>query len=157
MVHVLQREQVIPRSRDVVFAFFADPTNLERITPPSLHFQIRGSLAEAVRAGTVIDYRIALLGVPFSWRTLIEEVDWGRRFVDVQLKGPYRTWRHQHDFSDLPHGTLMRDRVDYQLPLGLIGELGGLRLVRRQLEGIFDFRRNTLARLFPPEANPAAK
>jgi ligand-binding SRPBCC domain-containing protein len=84
---------------------------------------------------------------------LIEEVDWGRRFVDVQLKGPYRVWRHQHDFSDVPDGTLVRDRVDYQLPLGLVGELGGLRFVRRQLDHIFDFRRNTLALLFPREAD----
>jgi ligand-binding SRPBCC domain-containing protein len=68
-----------------------------------------------------------------------------RRFVDVQISGPYRMWHHTHDFEPAPGGgTLMRDTVRYALPLGALGELAHRLLVRRDLERIFDFRRDAV-------------
>jgi ligand-binding SRPBCC domain-containing protein len=154
--HVLERTQLIPRPRPEVFAFFADAHNLERITPPTLHFRICTPSPIEMRAGTLIDYRLSLFGVPFRWRTLIEAFEPETRFVDVQLQGPYRRWHHAHAFEDAPGGTLMRDRVEYELPLGPLGGLAHALLVRRQLRAIFDHRREAIARLFPgaPPAPP---
>lgn len=133
-----------------MFAFFADAANLERITPPALRFQILTPPPIAMRAGTIIDYRIALFGVGFHWRTRIEAFEPEVSFVDLQVKGPYASWRHQHDFRDEGDGTTMRDRVEYELPLGPLGWFAHTLFVRRQLAAIFDYRRQVIARMFEP-------
>lgn len=149
MRYTLEREQTIARPRAEIFAFFADAANLERITPPSLRFQIRSPLPIAMAPGATIDYRISLLGVGFGWRTVIEAFEPERRFVDVQTKGPYRFWRHEHTFTDAPEGTLVGDRVEYELPFGPLGDLVRALFVRRQLDSIFDYRRQIIAAQFP--------
>lgn len=146
-LHLLEREQLVPRPRGEVFAFFADPWNLERITPPFLRFRILTPPPLEVRAGALIDYRLSLFGVPFGWRTVIEAWEPGRRFVDRQLRGPYALWRHTHLFEDAPGGTRMLDRVEYRVPLGPLGELARVALVDRQLDAIFAYRREAVARL----------
>jgi ligand-binding SRPBCC domain-containing protein len=148
MKHLLEREQLVSRPRSEVFAFFSDAANLERLTPSSLRFEIKTALPVDMRAGTLIDYNIVLFGVSLQWRTLIETFEPGTRFVDVQLKGPYRQWRHTHEFIDAPGGTLVRDRVEYEMPLGALGDLVRALFVERQLASIFDFRRQTIDAIF---------
>ena len=143
--YTLQRRQFFPRPRDEVFPFFADAGNLQAITPQFLHFEYLTPLPVEMRPGTLIDYRIRLLGLPMRWRTRIDEFDPPRRFVDVQLRGPYRMWHHTHEFHEVEGGTLMIDLVRYQMPLGPLGRLVHLLLVRRLLDQIFDYRRRTLA------------
>ena len=150
MNHVLEREQLVPRPRSEVFAFFADAANLERLTPASLRFEIKSAVPIEMRAGALIDYEIALFGVKLRWRTLIEVFEPETRFVDVQLKGPYRRWRHTHEFVDAPGGTLVRDRVEYEMPFGPLGDLVRVLFVERQLASIFDFRRQRVDAIFGP-------
>jgi ligand-binding SRPBCC domain-containing protein len=146
-VHLLERTQLVPRPRAEVFAFFADPWNLERITPAFLRFRILTPPPLEVKAGALIDYRLSLFGLPFGWRTVIEAWEPGVRFVDRQLRGPYRRWHHSHLFEDAPGGTRMTDRVEFELPLGPLGELARVLLVDRQLAAIFDHRRQAIGRL----------
>ena len=148
MRHLLEQEQLVRRARGEVFAFFADAANLERITPDSLRFEIRSPQPIAMRAGAIIDYQLSLFGLTFRWRTLIESFDPDSGFVDVQTKGPYRSWRHTHRFSDVPGGTLVRDRVEYELPLGPLGEIARRLFVDKQLRRIFDFRRAAIEKAF---------
>ncbi len=148
MKHVLEREQFVPRPRSEVFAFFADAANLERLTPRSLRFEIKSPVPIEMRPGALIDYKIALFGVGLRWRTLIEVFEPEARFIDVQLEGPYRLWRHTHEFVDAPGGTLVRDRVEYEVPLGPLGDLVRFVFVKRQLASIFDFRRKTIDEMF---------
>jgi ligand-binding SRPBCC domain-containing protein len=145
---VITREQEVPRRPDEVFPFFADAGNLEAITPPWLGFRIVAPEPTEMRVGTLIAYRLRLHGVPVSWLTRIEEWVPGRRFVDQQMHGPYRLWHHVHEFEPIRdgRGTLMRDTVRYALPLGPLGELAQRAFVRRDLERIFDFRRDEVAR-----------
>lgn len=149
MKHLFEQEQIIRRARGEVFAFFMDPANLERITPESLHFKIRSPQPIAMRTGATIDYQLSLFGLKFRWHTLIESFDPGSGFVDLQMKGPYRTWRHSHGFSDTPGGTLVRDRVEYEMPLGPLGEMARRLFVARQIHRIFDFRRAAIEAAFP--------
>ncbi|WP_242346100.1 SRPBCC family protein [Anaeromyxobacter terrae] len=147
---ILERAQLVPRRRDEVFAFFSDAHNLEVITPGFLRFRIVTPGRVAMAPGALIEYRLSLFGVPFSWRTRIEELVPGERFVDVQLAGPYRRWRHLHTFEDAPGGTLVRDRVEYELPLGPLGAVAHALLVRRSLARIFAHREARIAELLAP-------
>lgn len=144
----LERELFIPRPRAEVFPFFADAANLERITPPFLRFRILTPPPIAMHAGTLIDYELRLYGLKFRWRTRIEAFEPPHYFVDVQLRGPYKLWHHRHDFEEVPGGTLMRDRVDYDLPFGPLGALARAFFVRRSVEQIFDYRNKTITEIF---------
>jgi ligand-binding SRPBCC domain-containing protein len=146
MDHVLTREQILPGEPDEVFAFFADAANLEAITPPWLRFRIVTPGPIRMAPGTLIEYRLVLHRIPVRWLTRIELWEPGACFVDVQVRGPYRSWRHTHRFEAHPEGTLVRDTVRYALPLGLLGRTAHRAFVRRDLEHIFDFRRAAVAR-----------
>jgi len=144
--HVLQQEQLIPRSLEEVFPFFAEARNLERITPPWLGFRVLTPEPIEMRPGALIEYRLRLHGVPVRWRTRIEEFEAERGFVDVQLQGPYRIWHHRHEFEARGEQTLVRDTVHYALPFGVVGALAHLVIVRRDLERIFSYRRDAVTR-----------
>jgi len=146
-LHLLEREQVVPRPVDEVFAFFAQARNLERITPPWLRFEVITPGPIEMGPGALIRYRLRVHAVPVRWISRIEEWDSGRLFVDRQMRGPYRLWHHRHEFAPCAEGTVVRDRVRYALPLGRLGELAHAALVRRDLQRIFDFRRVAVAQL----------
>lgn len=144
-VHVLYREQRVAVGVDQAFAFFADAQNLEAITPPWLSFRIITPGPIEMRPGAEISYRLRLHGVPVRWLTEITAWEPGRRFVDEQRRGPYRLWHHTHTFEAVPGGTLIGDRVRYRLPLGVLGGVAHLLVVRRDLLRIFDFRQQAVA------------
>jgi ligand-binding SRPBCC domain-containing protein len=144
----LEREQVLPAAPDRVFEFFADAHNLEAITPPWLNFRVATTGPIHMAPGTLIEYRLRLHRFPISWLTRIESWVPGRRFVDRQVRGPYRLWHHTHSFEPCDGGTRIRDVVRYALPLGPLGTLAHTVLVRRDLERIFDFRRDAVAAVF---------
>lgn len=145
MVHVLERSQVLPGPREQVFGFFADAFNLEEITPPWLRFRILTPRPIAMAPGALIEYRLTLHRVTVRWLTRIELWEPGVRFVDQQVRGPYRLWRHTHTFEDHPEGTLVRDHVSYAIPFGPLGELAHGLFVRRDVERIFDHRQAVVA------------
>jgi ligand-binding SRPBCC domain-containing protein len=150
----LERRQFIRSSPDEVFDFFCDVTNLQRSTPAFLHLRVVQPRLEKVHEGMLIDYELRLLGVPLHWRSGIESFEPGVRFVDVQLRGPYREWRHLHEFRGAAEGTEMLDRVDYSIPCGPIGSLAHAAFVRRTLGRIFDFRRDVIEQIFNRRGAP---
>ncbi len=158
----LRSEQWLPARVDAVFAFFQDPYNLERITPPFLRFHVLGSSTPAVTAHTRLWYRLSLHGVPMWWRTRIDAWSPPRRFVDVQEWGPYRLWHHTHEFIELDGGTLMRDVVHYELWLQPLMPAFISRWVQRDVRSIFEYRQSVVASMFaaqapaPSSSRPAA-
>ncbi len=138
--YALARKQVVPAPLDDVFAFFAEPRNLARITPPWLKFQLVEPRNPVMATGLRLRYRIRPFGVPQTWVSEITEYRPGEYFVDEQRRGPYREWRHAHVFLPQGNATVVMDTVDYALPFGVLGRLVHALVVRRQLEGIFDYR-----------------
>lgn len=154
-IHVLERQQRIERPLAEVFPFYADAANLERITPPWLGFEVTTPRPIAMEVGALIEYRLRLHGVPVRWRTRIEAWEPPHRFVDAQLREPYALWHHTHWFrADGEGATVLGDRVRYALPLGLAGEAARMLFVRRDLERIFDYRRDSVAALLGEAASP---
>jgi ligand-binding SRPBCC domain-containing protein len=147
--HTLRREQWISRPIQEVFAFFADPHNLEEITPPWLGFRILSTTSGTISEGTEIRYRLQLYGIPIHWKTEIRKWDQPNRFVDVQRSGPYRLWHHTHRFEQHADRTRMIDVVRYALPFGVLGRIIHTMKVRGDLRRIFDYRHRRIAELFP--------
>jgi len=135
----------LPQPVDRVFSFFADAANLERLTPPWLRFRVLTPLPITMAAGTRIDYRLRYRGIPLRWRTEIQAWEPPRRFVDCQVKGPYRRWVHEHVFVEQDGGTLATDYVEYAL---LGGALTNALFVGRDLERIFAYRRQRMLEIF---------
>ena len=145
---VLRREQVLDVGLEDAFEFFSRAENLEAITPPWLQFRITSPTPVEMRVGTLIRYRLKLHGVPVSWLTRIDEWDPPHGFVDRQLRGPYALWHHTHAFEELEEGrTRMTDIVRYGHRFGPLGTLGERLIVKRDLERIFDYRRDSIAEL----------
>ncbi|MBS1662950.1 MAG: SRPBCC family protein [Bacteroidetes bacterium] len=159
--------QKIPGESDKVWSFFADPANLPLITPPYMRFEIlsvqdRSPLPSdcprpAIYPGQVIEYKL----YPFPWFrvhwiTEISQVCEGQYFVDEQRRGPYRLWHHQHHFRPISGGVEMTDIVHYEVGYGPIGNLANKLFVKRQLEGIFQYRRKRVEELFGVYVIPPA-
>lgn len=150
-VYQLRTELWVPQPIETVFEFFADAYRLEDITPPWLHFHVLTPRPVPMSAGTLIDYRLRLHGLPLSWRSEISVWEPPFRFVDRQVRGPYRLWHHDHTFETVDGGTLVRDCVDYAVPGGpLVNAL----FVRPDLVKIFEYRTARLREFFP---NPTAE
>ncbi len=132
-----------------VFPFFSNEKNLETLTPEFLQFKVIGKSTAEMGNNTKIDYQLKLKGVPFKWRSEIQDWIPNKQFVDTQLKGPYSYWHHTHSFESVRGGTLMIDRVLYRMPLGTAGEFATLWQVKRDLSTIFSFRRKKIEELFP--------
>jgi len=152
-LHVLESEQRLSAPLSEVFAFFSDPRNLARITPPWLRFRVYGEAPESLRAGSRIQYRIRWTIVTLRWITRIARWQPPSEFQDLQEKGPYKTWIHTHRFTEHRDGVTIRDRVDYELPFGPLGHLAHRWLVRRQLEEIFEYRRKAIDEIFGGSAS----
>lgn len=145
---VLESEQFLPLKRDQIFEFFSEAKNLELLTPDTLSFQIKKVSTPQIEKGTLIDYKLHVHGIPMGWRTLIDEWSPNSKFVDLQLKGPYKLWRHTHEFLDFAGGTLMRDRVQFRLPAGYLGWLFAGFYVKSDVKKIFDYRRKVIFEKF---------
>jgi ligand-binding SRPBCC domain-containing protein len=136
----------LPRPIKEVFAFFSDATNLEELTPSSLQFHILTPKPILIRQGTEIDYRLKIHGIPIRWRSKISAWDPPHRFVDEQLRGPYRQWIHEHRFTEHAGGTNCADTVKYA-PIG--GALINRLFVENEVRQIFAYRTLRLQALFP--------
>ena len=145
-VHRYFESTMLPLPIEKVFEFFSKAENLQAITPPELQFKITTPLPITMGQGTLIDYKIKLSGVPFSWRTRITHWDPPYAFADQQLKGPYAIWFHTHTFSDEGGRTRMDDEVLYKLPLWPLGEVA-YPFVKGKVSEIFQYRRKAIKKL----------
>ena len=143
----LRSNQWIPIDRARAFAFFADASNLQALTPPFLHFRIVTPLPIAMGVGTLIRYRLRIMGMPMGWLTRIEEWRPGEGFTDLQLRGPYARWIHRHTFSADKGGTWVRDEVEYALPLAPVSDPFHAVFIRPMLQRVFAYRGSAIARL----------
>lgn len=148
--HTFAKDIWLPRPPHEVFAFFADARNLQTITPPWLRFAIASKGKIEMRPGLQIEYNLRVHGIPLRWVSEITVWEPPHRFVDEQVKGPYKQWIHEHRFTGHKGGTLAGDNVQYAAPGGaLIHNL----FVKRDINKIFEYREKILKEIFPGRVN----
>jgi ligand-binding SRPBCC domain-containing protein len=152
--HILQSRVWLAKPRPEVFAFFAEPANLARLTPPAMCLTLL-TPGVVMATGAVLEYRLSWLGLALRWRAFVREFDPPHRFVDVQVRGPYARWEHRHRFLEEGGGTWVEDRITYRLPLGPLGSVAYALLVRRQLGAIWNYRCARLGEVLAPVSERA--
>lgn len=148
-IHKLDCEQTVNTDLDTAWDFIRSPQNLDRITPDDMPFEIVSQLPDTMYDGLIIEYRV---GVPFvgkqTWLSEIKYIRDRHSFVDEQRVGPYKFWYHYHEVAEVEDGIRFTDRVSYIMPFGPLGEIARAVFVKKQLEGIFDYRRQAMERFF---------
>lgn len=150
MKHELYREQQLNCDLQTAWEFFSSPMNLSKITPKDMAFTVLSEQkTNKIFEGMIIDYTVSpLLGIPLKWKTRITSVIPNKSFTDFQEKGPYKLWNHHHEFIPNEKGVFMIDKVDYELPFGLLGNIAHALFVKKKLEKIFNYRFHVLENLF---------
>ena len=144
----LIKTQFIPKPIDEVFSFFSKPENLEQITPKYLHFKIQTPSPIKMEVGSIIDYTIKLRGIPMKWRSIISSYNPPYQFIDEQISGPYSVWHHTHIFKEKDNGTEIEDYVKYKIPLGFLGRITDYLFVKKDLDNIFEYRKEVINNIF---------
>ena len=150
MVHRLYREQQLNCDIETAWKFFSSANNLAVITPKDMNFTVLTKLQnDEIYKGMLIDYTVSpILKIPMKWQTQITQVDFQKSFTDFQQKGPYKLWKHYHEFIPNENGVLIKDTVSYELPMGFLGEIAHQLFVKSKLKSIFDFRHEVLEVMF---------
>ena len=168
MVHHALFEDWVSFPIERVFLFFANPENLPRLMPPATGTRIDGMRlvapppapnssaapsSQLAGVGSELDTSFRVLPfLPFRalWIARITEFEWNHHFADIQVKGPFRRWHHRHEMTAETRGgvagTFVRDRIEYELGFGWLGEVG-LRVLSPQIAGTFRYRQRVLPQL----------
>ena len=149
-VYSISTIQKMPITIDEAWNFFSRPGNLKDITPPHMGFVIKSKHhGEKMYAGQIIEYIVKpLFGIPMYWMTEITHVADKKYFIDEQRFGPYTLWHHQHHFKEILGGVEMTDIIHYKLPLWFLGDIAKVLFVKKQLQGIFDYRTKKVEEMF---------
>lgn len=150
MKYKLQTTQQLNCDLATAWKFFSSPNNLSRISPKELNFLVLTDTKDKeIYEGMEINYSVSpILNIPMKWKTRITEVNLQKSFTDFQEKGPYKYWNHHHEFFPNEKGVLMKDTVEYELPMGILGKIAHKIFVRNKLENIFDYRYKFLEKYF---------
>ena len=150
MVHQIKREQQLNCDLETTWNFFSSPNNLAQITPPEMNFKVlTNDSFKLIYEGMVIDYSVSpLFGIPMKWRTIIKNVANKKSFTDFQDKGPFKLWNHFHEFIENEDGVLVKDKIDYEIPFSLAGDVLNYLIIKVKLKQIFDYRYSVLDKLF---------
>jgi ligand-binding SRPBCC domain-containing protein len=131
-----------------VFSFFANAHNLDAITPDWLHFKVLTDATLEIQKGANIEYNLRLHGWKLRWQSEITIWNPPYQFTDVQRKGPYKLWIHEHKFAENDNGTLVEDVVNYAVPGSIFEPIIHRFLILPDLRKIFEHRRRKLSEIF---------
>jgi ligand-binding SRPBCC domain-containing protein len=134
------KQSIIHASPERVFTFHELPDALRRLTPPweSAHIV---QAASDIKPGSKAIIETHIFGLfPVRWVAEHTAYDPPYMFEDVQVEGPFRRWLHRHIINPHPVGAVLRDEIEYELPLGFIGQLAGPLIIVPRLEKLFDYR-----------------
>ena len=144
-----EASEKIPASPLEVFDFYSNAANLRALAPPELQLQVVTPLPIEMRRGSVVEYALKVHGLRVGWKTCITKWLPPSCFTDVQLRGPYIMWRHDHDFEPRSDGVVVRDAIEYVLPFAPFSNVA-LPMVRGDMRRVFDYRSTQLSRLLLP-------
>lgn len=151
-MYTLHKEIIVNTTLEQAWEFICNPSNLNKITPDDMAFEIRTDLPEEMVEGMLVEYRvqIPIIGKQ-PWLSELKHIIPHSSFVDVQLIGPYKLWHHYHGIEPHKDGVLFTDHVTYEVPFGLFGKMAHALFIRKTLDRIFKHREQCFSTLLGPE------
>jgi ligand-binding SRPBCC domain-containing protein len=140
------KESVIRASPERVFGFHEQPDVLSLLIPPWENARVvRPTRISEVGTQAIVEVRV--FG-PVTVRWIAEHTiyDPPHMFEDVQIKGPFRKWRHRHIVKPDADGAILRDEIDYVPPLGFLGCAVAPSFIQQRLQKLFDYRHEVTRR-----------
>lgn len=145
----LYAEQWLPIQLNEAWSFFTKPRNLEILTPKFMQFEFLTKEDFNIVEGMILDYRVRpLLNIPLKWTSKIVNVKPLHEFTDIQIRGPFKYWEHTHTFVESDNGVLIKDKLSYELPFGILGDLAHSLFVKNRVDFIFSYRKKVLHNRF---------
>ncbi|MBI9069349.1 MAG: SRPBCC family protein [Salinivirgaceae bacterium] len=143
-------KQKIPASVNEVWEFISSPSNLSKITPAYMGFEITSKTAiDKMYEGMIISYKVSPVSrLKTIWVTEITHIKENEYFVDEQRIGPYAMWHHEHLLEPIENGVLMTDIISYKPPYSFLGSFANWLFIQRKLMGIFKYRFAAVEEIF---------
>ncbi|MBP7863928.1 SRPBCC family protein [bacterium] len=132
------KQTQLPRSAQSVYDWHMEPGALKRLTPAWEKVSMRPANAE-IKNGLQVELLIGSGPIKIKWLAEHCDVEPGKGFTDFQVRGPFKFWKHRHEFEDNANGCLLTDRIEYELPFDFIVPFGDF-FVRQKLKRMFDYR-----------------
>ncbi len=149
-MHRFYTEQNLPVSKDQVWKFFSDASNLMILTHPKMKMTMESENGlTPIFEGKILKIKIKLFGIfPSFFLSEITELQAPDFFIDTQLKGPFAYWQHKHLLTEIDGGTKITDEVTFKFPLGFMGVAAYHLFGKEYLKGVFDYRKIVLEKRF---------
>lgn len=135
----------IPAPVEAVFAFHERPDALELLTPPWTGATVL-ERSGGLETGARVRLRIPVGPFGIEWLAVHTGYEKDHFFDDIQQRGPFRVWRHRHEFTSENGGTRLTDRIEFSLPLAPVSDWLLAWLVSFQLRRMFTYRHQATAR-----------
>ena len=134
------KESRIEAPPERVFAFHELPDAIERLIPPGEDATIiQKADISIVGSQAIIEVKLFDL-VPVRWVAEHTAYDPPRMFEDIQISGPFRSWRHRHIVEADNSGSILRDEIEYEPPIGPLGRMIAPYAIEPKLQSMFDYR-----------------
>ncbi len=147
--YTFKKELAVNTSLETMWAFLSNPKNLKKLTPTKIGGEYIGDVVDKMEEGMTVSYKITLIpGWKITWKAQFIKVNEFDFFVDEQINGPFRFWRHKHSVKRLSNGVLLIDEITYEPPFGVLGALANRLFIRRTLKKVFQYRSEQLKTQF---------
>jgi uncharacterized protein len=144
----------MPASAAQVYRFHAEPGALERLTPPWEKAMVVARTGGIEQPGSTVTLRVTVGPFSQNWVSEHTACEPGKMFLDVMRSGPFRRWEHTHRFiTETEHSSWLEDTVEYEFPVGWLGQLFGSAYTRRRLQRMFEWRHKTTAEQLAPSTS----
>lgn len=134
------KESIIKASPERVFAFHELPDALERLVPPWEKVTVvQKANISKIGSRAIIEQKVFGL-IPSRWVAEHTAYDPPQMFEDIQVSGPFASWRHRHIVEPHPEGAVLRDEIEFEPPMSFLGELAAPFLIMPKIEKMFEYR-----------------
>lgn len=134
------KESIIKASPERVFAFHALPDAFERLIPPWENAKVVQK-ADISKIGSRAIIEMKVLGIfPAKWIAEHTKYEPPEMFEDVQISGPFKSWRHEHIITPHENGAILRDEVHFEPPMWIFGQIAAPLVITPKLEKMFAYR-----------------
>ena len=137
-MNVITKSTFINCSLDELFAFHMNINNIEKITPSNIKIELLDYNKKKYEC-KIINIRTTKYFISTHWKLRIDTMKRPNKLVDVAVQSPFKSWRHQHVFTQKGSVCELKDIVEYEVGYGLLGRII-TPFIESEIRSMFDYR-----------------